>query len=148
MSFSADSIVAPAPQFSLDSTTGKPVGANGPFFGAIKDQLADKGFLVTSTACGPEAAPARHLESAKGIDGILLEGAKHEYAIPNSKRPTRRRLRIFLGNLSNGRTASPLEPRTRSNEMELRRGQTRRRHVGQRDGVGGIEGDQRVGVGL
>ena len=49
MSFSADSIVAPTPRFGLESTPGKPVGANGPFFGAINDQLADKGFFVTST---------------------------------------------------------------------------------------------------
>ena len=39
---------APAPRGILDPATGKPVGANDPFFSTINDQLADKGFLVTT----------------------------------------------------------------------------------------------------
>jgi NADH-quinone oxidoreductase subunit B len=39
----------PAPRGVIDPATGKPVGANDPFFGAFNDQLADKGFIVTST---------------------------------------------------------------------------------------------------
>ena len=42
-------LIAPTPKGVLDPATGKPVGANDPFFGEINDELADKGFLVTST---------------------------------------------------------------------------------------------------
>ncbi|MGB3540573.1 MAG: NADH-quinone oxidoreductase subunit B family protein [Mesorhizobium sp.] len=42
-------LVAPRPKGILDPATGKPVGANDPFFVGINDELADKGFLVTST---------------------------------------------------------------------------------------------------
>src|ERR1700737_95750 len=48
MGLSANSIVAPAPTGILDPATGKPVGAKDPFFGAVSDELADKGFLVTT----------------------------------------------------------------------------------------------------
>ena len=41
--------VAPAPKGVLDPATGRPVGANDPYFLSVNDQLADKGFLVTST---------------------------------------------------------------------------------------------------
>ena len=41
--------VAPASRGILDPATGKPIGANDPFFGALNDQLADKGFIVTTT---------------------------------------------------------------------------------------------------
>ncbi len=49
MGLNAGPVVAPAPRGILDPATGKPVGADDPFFGAMNDQLADKGFLVTST---------------------------------------------------------------------------------------------------
>ncbi len=42
-------VVAPAPRGILDPATGKPVGADDSFFGAMNDRLADKGFLVTTT---------------------------------------------------------------------------------------------------
>ena len=42
-------LVAPRPKGVLDPKTGKPVGADDPFFVGINDELADKGFLVTST---------------------------------------------------------------------------------------------------
>ncbi|MCB1540403.1 MAG: NADH-quinone oxidoreductase subunit B, partial [Rhodoblastus sp.] len=42
-------LVAPAPKGIIDPATGKPIGANDPYFLRINDQLADKGFLVTST---------------------------------------------------------------------------------------------------
>jgi len=41
--------VAPRPKGILDPSTGKPVGADDPFFGAINEELSDKGFLVTSS---------------------------------------------------------------------------------------------------
>ena len=42
-------VVAPAPKGIIDPNTGKPVGADDAFFGEINNELADKGFLVTST---------------------------------------------------------------------------------------------------
>ncbi|ODN72464.1 NADH-quinone oxidoreductase subunit B [Methylobrevis pamukkalensis] len=42
-------LIAPAPKGVIDPATGKPVGANDPFFLQINDELADKGFLVTAT---------------------------------------------------------------------------------------------------
>ena len=48
MGLSASSIVAPAAKGLLDAS-GRPIGANDPTFGAISDELADKGFLVTTT---------------------------------------------------------------------------------------------------
>jgi hypothetical protein len=33
----------------IDPSTGKPVGSDDAFFGDINNELADKGFLVTST---------------------------------------------------------------------------------------------------
>jgi NADH-quinone oxidoreductase subunit B len=46
---SSGTLVAPRPKGILDPSTGKPVGANDSFFLEINDELADKGFLVTST---------------------------------------------------------------------------------------------------
>ncbi|MEL6948377.1 MAG: NADH-quinone oxidoreductase subunit B, partial [Pseudomonadota bacterium] len=46
---SATTLIAPTPKGILDSNTGKPIGANDPYFGELNDELADKGFLVTST---------------------------------------------------------------------------------------------------
>ncbi len=45
---STDTLVAPRPKGILDPSTGKPIGADDQFFGAINNELADKGFLVTS----------------------------------------------------------------------------------------------------
>ena len=42
-------LVAPKPKGIIDPSTGKPVGADDPFFGAINEELSDKGFLVTSS---------------------------------------------------------------------------------------------------
>jgi len=42
-------LVASKPKGILDPATGKPVGATDPFFVEINNELADKGFLVTST---------------------------------------------------------------------------------------------------
>ncbi len=42
-------MVAQPPRGLIDPNTGKPVGANDPFFVGMNDQLADKGFIVTST---------------------------------------------------------------------------------------------------
>ena len=41
--------IAPAPRGIIDPNTGKPIGEDDPFVLSINDQLADKGFLVTST---------------------------------------------------------------------------------------------------
>jgi NADH-quinone oxidoreductase subunit B len=42
-------LVAPKPKGVLDPRTGKPAGHDDRFFGEINNELADKGFLVTST---------------------------------------------------------------------------------------------------
>src|SRR5258708_11314353 len=49
MGVTAGTTIAPAPRGVLGPATGKPIGANDPFFGALNNQLADKGFIVTST---------------------------------------------------------------------------------------------------
>ena len=46
---SGSTLVAPQPKGILDPNTGKPIGSDDAFFGGINDELADKGFLVTST---------------------------------------------------------------------------------------------------
>jgi NADH-quinone oxidoreductase subunit B len=45
----APTLVAPAPKGIIDPSTGKPVGADDPFFRGVDDELADKGFIVTAT---------------------------------------------------------------------------------------------------
>ena len=53
MGLSADrtdaAAIAPAATGILDPRTGKPVGADDPFFVELNNELADKGFLVTAT---------------------------------------------------------------------------------------------------
>ena len=46
---SAGPVVAPAPKGILDPSTGKPVGANDPFFLEVNSELSDKGFFVAAT---------------------------------------------------------------------------------------------------
>jgi NADH-quinone oxidoreductase subunit B len=46
---SGTTLVAPKPKGIIDPSTGKPIGSNDAFFGEINNELADKGFLVTST---------------------------------------------------------------------------------------------------
>ena len=41
-------LVAPKPKGVLDPATGNPVGASDPFFLEVNNELADRGFLVTS----------------------------------------------------------------------------------------------------
>ncbi len=41
--------IAPQPKGILDPATGKPIGANDPTFLTISDELADRGFLLTTT---------------------------------------------------------------------------------------------------
>jgi len=43
-------LVTPSPRGIVDPKTGKPFGADDPFFGDINAELSDKGFLVTSSA--------------------------------------------------------------------------------------------------
>ena len=42
-------VVAPAPKGILDPSTGKPVGANDPFFLEVNSELSDKGFFTAAT---------------------------------------------------------------------------------------------------
>jgi len=49
LSDNSGTLVAPRSKGVLDPATGRPVGANDPFFVEINNELADKGFLVTST---------------------------------------------------------------------------------------------------
>lgn len=42
-------LVAPHPKGIIDPATGRPIGSDSAFFSEINDELADKGFLVTST---------------------------------------------------------------------------------------------------
>ena len=42
-------LIAPQPKGILDPSTGKPIGSDDAFFGNIDNELADKGFIVTST---------------------------------------------------------------------------------------------------
>lgn len=49
MSQNNTTLVAPQPKGIIDPSTGKPVGSNDAYFTEINDELADKGFLVTST---------------------------------------------------------------------------------------------------
>ncbi|TIV03165.1 MAG: NADH-quinone oxidoreductase subunit B [Mesorhizobium sp.] len=46
---SSGTLVAPKPKGIIDPNTGRPVGEDDPFFLEINNELADKGFLVTST---------------------------------------------------------------------------------------------------
>ncbi|MET0747426.1 MAG: NADH-quinone oxidoreductase subunit B, partial [Rhizobium sp.] len=41
-------LVAQQPKGLIDPSTGRPIGSNDPFFGEVNDELADKGFLVTT----------------------------------------------------------------------------------------------------
>jgi len=42
-------LVAPQPRGIIDPATGKRMGADDPFVGQISDELADKGFILTSS---------------------------------------------------------------------------------------------------
>src|SRR3569833_210325 len=46
---SAGPVLAPATKGILDPSTGKPVGANDPFFLEVNSELSDKGFFVAAT---------------------------------------------------------------------------------------------------
>jgi NADH-quinone oxidoreductase subunit B len=52
--------VTSRPTGALDPATGKPFGADDPFFTGVNNELADKGFLVTTVrSSSPGPAPAR-----------------------------------------------------------------------------------------
>ena len=42
-------VVAPAAIGIIDPSTGRPVGANDPYFLEVNHELSDKGFFVTAT---------------------------------------------------------------------------------------------------
>jgi NADH-quinone oxidoreductase subunit B len=46
---STQTLVAPKPKGIIDPNTGRPVGADDPYFGEMNSELSDKGFLVTSS---------------------------------------------------------------------------------------------------
>ena len=41
-----ETLIAPRPTGVLDPRTGKPIGADDPYFVEINNELADKGFLT------------------------------------------------------------------------------------------------------
>ena len=49
MGLNETTLIAPQPKGILDPRTGKPIGADDPYFVEINNELADKGFLVTAT---------------------------------------------------------------------------------------------------
>ena len=49
LSAQSGTLVAPQPKGIIDPRTNKPIGADDPYFMEINNELADKGFLVTST---------------------------------------------------------------------------------------------------
>ena len=49
MSDGSTTLIAPQPKGIIDPATGKPIGSDDAYFGEINNELADKGFLVTST---------------------------------------------------------------------------------------------------
>ena len=49
MSNGSTTLIAPQPKGIVDPNTGKLIGSDDMFFGEINNELADKGFLVTST---------------------------------------------------------------------------------------------------
>src|SRR3981081_2056842 len=46
---SSSPAIAPAPKGILDPATGRPVGANDPYFLEVNHELSDKGFFVAAT---------------------------------------------------------------------------------------------------
>ena len=50
LSPSSSTLVTPRPTGAMDPATGKPVGADDPFFVGVNNELADKGFLTTTVA--------------------------------------------------------------------------------------------------
>ena len=49
MANTTSTLIAEQPKGIIDPNTGKPIGADDPFFVEMDNELADKGFLVTST---------------------------------------------------------------------------------------------------
>ena len=49
MSDGSTTLIAPQPKGILDPKTGQPIGSDNPYFMDINNELADKGFIVTST---------------------------------------------------------------------------------------------------
>jgi len=49
MSDGTTTLIAPQPKGILDPKTGQPIGSDNPYFMDINNELADKGFIVTST---------------------------------------------------------------------------------------------------
>ena len=41
-------VIAPQPEDVIDPATGRRMGETDPYFLSLKDELSDKGFLVTS----------------------------------------------------------------------------------------------------
>jgi len=50
LSEESGTLVAPRPRGVVDPRTNKPVGADDPFFTGVSDELADRGFLVSTAS--------------------------------------------------------------------------------------------------
>ena len=61
----ASPAIAQAPKGILDPSTGKPVGANDPFFLEVNHELSDKGFFVAATDCSGPASRGRTASAAR-----------------------------------------------------------------------------------
>ena len=48
MGLERTAVIAPPARGIVDPRTGRPVGADDPYFAGMKDELADKGFLVAA----------------------------------------------------------------------------------------------------
>ena len=68
-------LVAPRPKGILDPSTGKPVGANDPFFGSRSiDELSDKGFFVATSPDDADHLGAHGIPDVDDLRPGLLRG--------------------------------------------------------------------------
>ena len=107
------------PRGILDPRTGKPVGADDPFFAGLNDELADKGFLVTADRRSHHLG-AHRLADVDDVRARLLRG-RDDADVDAALR--RRALRLRAARL-----AAPV------------RRDDRRRHAHQQDGAGAAQG--------
>ncbi len=70
---SSGTLVAPKPKGIIDPATGKLIGQDDAFFGELNSELADKGFLVTSSR-RPDHLGAHRLADVDDLRPGLLRG--------------------------------------------------------------------------
>src|SRR5206468_654950 len=63
--------IAQAPKGILDPATGRPVGANDPFFLEVNHELSDKGFFVAAAAAQGLRPDAR--AALRHLDGVVRQ---------------------------------------------------------------------------